>query len=295
MSSTNDDDVMIMAVPKKGRMFDQCDKVLKGAGLKYTRAPRLDIAYVKDFPVPLKIVFLPAKDIAQFVGLGNVDLGLTGQDMVAEAEVEVNELLKTGFGKCKLCVQAPVKDKITDINTLAGKRIVTSFPALTRQFFKPIDEKAGTTTSIRLLSGSVEAACGLGLADAVVDLVETGTTMRAAGLEVVAEVIDTEAVLISNPHSKHAAMVEKIRKRIHGYLFAQRYMMMYYNINRDGLEKASKSTPGRLAPNVTPLDDGKTVSVGAMVLSADVSKVMDELEAIGATDIFVVDIHNCRA
>ena len=164
------------AVPKKGRLHEKVMAMLKGAGLDFHREARLDVALCVGLPIT--IVFLPAADIAKFVGEGNVDLGITGLDVVQESMVTVDKLMDLGFGKCKLCVQAPVVDKITDVETLAGGRIVTSFPDLTKQFFKPLDEKKGVTTRVRFVGGSVEAACGLGLADAVVDLVETGTTMR---------------------------------------------------------------------------------------------------------------------
>ena len=164
------------AIPKKGRLHEKVVEMLKGAGVEFRREPRLDVALCKDLPITL--IFLSAGDIAKFVGKGNVDLGITGQDMVQENEVTVKSILDLGFGKCKLCVQAPVVDKITDVETLAGKRIVTSFPNITGKFFKEIDDKLGVSTSVTYVSGSVEAACGLGLADAVVDLVETGTTMR---------------------------------------------------------------------------------------------------------------------
>ena len=164
------------AIPKKGRLHEKVVEMLKGAGIEFRREPRLDVALCKGLPITL--IFLSASDIAKFVGKGNVDLGITGQDMVEENEVTVKSILDLGFGKCKLCVQAPVTDKITDVETLAGKRIVTSFPNITGKFFKDIDDKHGVSTSITYVSGSVEAACGLGLADAVVDLVETGTTMR---------------------------------------------------------------------------------------------------------------------
>jgi len=166
------------AIPKKGRLFEKVNDLLKGAGIEYNRAPRLDIAYCKD--IPLTLVFLPASDIAKYVGEGNVDLGITGHDVVSESNVEVDKIMDLGFGACKLCVQAPVVDKITDVSTLAGGRIVTSFPHLTEQYFKPFDEAKGVKTKITEVSGSVEAACGLGLADAVVDLVETGTTMKVS-------------------------------------------------------------------------------------------------------------------
>ena len=126
----------------------------------------------------MTLVFLPAADIAKFVGDGDVDIGITGFDVVQESKVEVTKIMDLGFGACKLCVQAPVADKIENVEALAGKRIVTSFTEISKDFFKTYDEKNGTTTKINFVSGSVEAACALGLADAVVDLVETGTTMR---------------------------------------------------------------------------------------------------------------------
>jgi ATP phosphoribosyltransferase len=153
-------------------------EMLKGSGIEFRRQPRLDVALCVGLPISL--IFLPAADIAKFVGEGNVDLGITGEDIVQENMVEVDTIMELGFGKCKLCVQAPVTDNIKDVESLAGKRIVTSFPDVTKQFFKAYDEKLGVTTSINYVSGSVEAACGLGLADAVVDLVETGTTMRVS-------------------------------------------------------------------------------------------------------------------
>ncbi len=164
------------AIPKKGRLFEKVNELLKGAGIEYYRAPRLDVANCKDLPITL--VFLPAADIAKYVGEGDVDIGITGLDVVEESNVVVNRVMNLGFGGCKLCVQAPVVANITDVSTLAGGRIVTSFPHLSEKFFKPMDEAKGVNTKITEVSGSVEAACGLGLADAVVDLVETGTTMK---------------------------------------------------------------------------------------------------------------------
>ena len=164
------------AIPKKGRLHEKVVEMLKGAGIEFRRQPRLDVALCVGLPITL--IFLSASDIAKFVGEGNVDLGITGQDMVQENGVTVESVMDLGFGKCKLCVQAPVVDEIKDVKALAGKRIVTSFPNVTKSFFQQYDAELGVSTSINYVSGSVEAACGLGLADAVVDLVETGTTMR---------------------------------------------------------------------------------------------------------------------
>ena len=150
--------------------------MLKGAGIEFRREARLDVAQCVGLPMTL--VFLPAADIAKYVGDGNVDIGITGLDVVKESMVEVEHIMDLGFGKCKLCVQAPVAKHISDVSVLAGQRIVTSFPDLTKQFFQKYDEEKGVQTKVNFVSGSVEAACGLGLADAVVDLVETGTTMK---------------------------------------------------------------------------------------------------------------------
>lgn len=166
------------AIPKKGRLFEKVAELLEGAGIEYRREPRLDVALCKDLPITL--IFLPAADIAKYVGEGNVDIGITGIDVVEESNVEVERVMELGFGKCKLCVQAPVANNITDPAQLSGGRIVTSFPYLTQKYFKAFDDAKGVTTKVTEVSGSVEAACGLGLADAVVDLVETGTTMRVS-------------------------------------------------------------------------------------------------------------------
>mmetsp|Transcript_328 Transcript_328/g.952 ORF Transcript_328/g.952 Transcript_328/m.952 type:complete len:245 (-) Transcript_328:877-1611(-) len=178
------------AIPKKGRLYEKVAAMLKGSGIDYHREPRLDVALCNG--LPLTIIFLPASDIAQYVGEGNVDIGVTGWDVVQESLVDVDRILDLGFGKCKLCVQAPVANNITDVSTLAGGRIVTSFPELSKKFFASLDAEKGVETKVKFVGGSVEAACGLGLADAVVDLVETGTTMRAAGLEVVSDILSTE-------------------------------------------------------------------------------------------------------
>ena len=307
------------AIPKKGRLYDKVTEMLKGSGIEFRREPRLDVALCVNFPITL--VFLPASDIAKYVGKGNVDLGITGLDVVQESEVEVNKIMDLGFGKCKLCVQAPVVDEVVDVNDLSGKRIVTSFPVLSKKFFDPIDAEQGVKTSINFVSGSVEAACGLGLADAVVDLVETGTTMKvrllsvclilfyvglscalsptvvvssqAAGLEVVAEILSTEAVLIANPNAEHQDLVDMIQRRLEGFITANKYILIMYNISYDLLQKAVAITPGKRSPTITSLDDGGK-AVSSLVLKKEVNDIMDQLHGMGATDILVMDISNSR-
>jgi ATP phosphoribosyltransferase len=171
-------DRLLFAVPKKGRLHASCLSLLEGADIQFHRKNRLDIALVKNLPMAL--VFLPAADIAKFVGEGNVDLGITGQDMIAEAEAEdkVDQLLELGFGKCRLCVQVPVKDGAANVEGLVGKRIATSFEGISSKFFNKIDADVAAAngtlgtdaqkkTDLVFVSGSVEAACALGLADGI--------------------------------------------------------------------------------------------------------------------------------
>ncbi|KAL7574969.1 hypothetical protein ACA910_010788 [Epithemia clementina (nom. ined.)] len=280
-----------LAIPKKGRLHEKVLEMLKGAGIKFRREPRLDVALAVDLPITL--VFLPASDIPKYVGEGNVDIGITGHDVVKEAMVEVKHIMDLGFGKCRLCVQAPVVDKIENVEALAGKRIVTSFPELSKQFFQPLDEKMGVTTKINFLSGSVEAACGLGLADAVVDLVETGTTMKAAGLEVVAEILSTQAILIVNPHAEHQEIVDMIKRRIDGYITATKYSLILFNVANELVQQACAITPGKKSPSITTLDDGGK-AISALVPKSELSAKMDELHDLGATDILAMDLSNSR-
>lgn len=280
------------AIPKKGRLFQKVNELLKGSGIEYHREDRLDVAICKNLPITL--VFLPASDIAKYVGEGNVDIGITGTDIVEESNVKVEKVMDLGFGACKLCVQAPVADKVTDVSTLAGGRIVTSFPHLTEKFFAPMDAAKGVKTKVTEVSGSVEAACGLGLADAVVDLVETGTTMRAAGLEVVGEVLSTESILISNINSKHEDMVRLIKRRIEGYMVAKKFVMISYNVHNDLLDAALKITPGKKSPNITSLQDSDFKAVTSLVHNKEQNAKMDELHDLGATDILTFALSNTR-
>jgi len=272
--------------------MDKVIVMLKGAGIEFRRQPRLDVALCIGLPITL--VFLPAADIAKFVGEGNVDLGITGSDLVQENMVEVDSVMDLGFGKCRLCVQAPVTDKIESVESLAGKRIVTSFPNVTKDFFDTYDKKLGVTTNINYVSGSVEAACGLGLADAVVDLVETGTTMRAAGLEIVHDIFSTQAVLISNPNSEHKDLVSKLQRRIEGYITSTKYVMMMYNVTNEIFQDAIVITPGKKSPTVTSLECGKDKAVSVLILKKEISEKMDALHEVGATDILVLELNNSR-
>jgi len=285
------DDKCIIAVPKKGRLYERILPLLNSIDVHYHRKQRLDIAICTSLE-NTALVFLPARDIALYTSLGRVDMGITGLDIVTETGAVVNVVAKLGFGNCRLSVLVPQKDGIKDVKSLVGKRIATSFPNSTKKYFDTIDPEHKTV--IESVSGSVEVACALGLADAVVDLVETGDTMKAAGLEEIHTILETEAAFIINPQSKHKEMASKLTKRINGVLTAQNYVMVDYNIPRNRLEEAKIIAPGKTSPTLSPLDNPDWLAVRVMVPKISSNKILDSLEAVGACDIVVTIITNCR-
>ncbi|TFY64820.1 hypothetical protein EVG20_g5826 [Dentipellis fragilis] len=301
MNADSLDGRLLFAIPKKGRLHEKCLELLAGADIQFRRHNRLDVALVLNHPVAL--VFLPASDIPSFVGKGNVDLGITGHDVILEAQMEehVEEALRLGFGKCALQVQVPEAGPIQSVDGLAGKRVVTSFEVLAGGYFTEVDARLkkadAERTKIEYVGGSVEAACALGLADGIVDLVESGETMRAAGLHAIATVLQSEAVLIKSRVAKHeklAPLIAMITSRIAGVIAAGKYVICEYNVTRAQLHAAVAITPGRRAPTVSPLETEGWVAVSAMVLKNTVASVMDELVKVGAEDILIFNLDNCR-
>lgn len=306
----------------EGRLQQATLDLLSGCDVQFRRETRLDIALVKNLPIAL--IFLPAADIPTFVGEGRVDLGITGRDQVAEHDATipngensgVEEILDLGFGGCKLQVQVPQKGDIHEAKQLIGRNVVTSFTALSEAFFAKLEgAQAGQklNTKIKYVGGSVEAACALGVADGIVDLVgtfyslsvnlmyasadissiESGETMKAAGLKAIDTVVESTAVLVKSRHSTND-LVNLIFSRIRGVITAQKFVLCQYNIPRTELATASKITPGKRAPTITALEEENWVAVSSMVEKKRVATVMDELIKVGATDILVLNIANSR-
>ncbi|KAH8603155.1 ATP phosphoribosyltransferase [Bisporella sp. PMI_857] len=318
---------LLFAVPKKGRLLQAALNLLEGADIQFRRENRLDIALVKNLPIAL--VFLPAADIPTFVGEGRVSLGITGRDTVTEhasaVEAERKALVESGkstpteedpnsigceevmdlsFGGCKLQVQVPVKGPYQIPSDLIGKNIGTSFVHLAEDYFSNLEKeqdlangvesKRKLRTKIIELSGSVEAACALGVADGIVDLVESGETMKAAGLQAIDTVVSSTAVLIKSKRPTNPALVDLIASRIRGVITAQKYVMCQYNVKRSDLAVATKITPGKRAPTINALEEEGWVAVSSMVEKKKIATVMDELTAVGAIDILVLNIANSR-
>jgi len=320
---------LLFAVPKKGRLLQAALNLLEGADIQFRRESRLDIALVKNLPIAL--VFLPAADIPTFVGEGRVDLGITGRDQVAEHDAGVEALrrvrtesgkstptedndnemgceqvLDLSFGACKLQVQVPERGQYVKPSDLIGKNIGTSFVHLAEDYFAALEleqdasngvqqpSKRKLRTKIIELSGSVEAACALGVADGIVDLVESGETMKAAGLKAIDTVVSSTAILVKSKNPSNPAMVDLIASRIRGVITAQKYVLCQYNVQRVKLAAATKITPGRRAPTINALEEEGWVAVSSMVEKKHIATVMDSLTAVGATDILVLDIVNTR-
>ncbi|KAK8087973.1 ATP phosphoribosyltransferase [Apiospora hydei] len=320
---------LLFAVPKKGRLNGAALNLLEGADIQFRRENRLDIALVKNLPIAL--IFLPAADIPTFVGEGQVDLGITGYDQVQEHDAGVRAIyrqrrfsgeitpeeesaktatsgcetvMELGFGACKLQVQVPVKGPYQSPKDLIGKNIGTSFVKLSEKYFANLELEAGFNpqdtpngklrTQIIELSGSVEAACALGVADGIVDLVESGETMKAAGLMPIDTVVDSSAILIKSRSPRSTEMVDLIASRIRGVITAQKFVLCQYNIERSSLASAHTIAPGKRAPTITSLDEEGWVAVSVMVEKKKIATVMDELTKVGATDILVLSIANTR-
>ncbi|XP_062518610.1 uncharacterized protein LOC134193793 isoform X2 [Corticium candelabrum] len=265
-------------------------QLLEKCGIKYSKKARLDIAFSSNMNIA--IVFLPATDIGLYVSHGRVDMGITGQDNILESKAEVKELVELGFGKCRLCVQVDVSSTVTDPRDLAGKRIVTSFTGLTTRYFETLNPDV--MTDISFVSGSVEIACQLELADAVVDLVESGDTMRAAGLKEIAEILPSQAVLISNPNSKRLKEIELIKRRVQGVVDAAKFVMVEYNVIRSKLSLVLQITPGKNSPTLAPLENDEWLSVKALIYRSETNTILDQLQEIGAEAILIYDVQNCR-
>ncbi|TPX23032.1 ATP phosphoribosyltransferase (ATP-PRTase) (ATP-PRT) [Coccidioides immitis] len=297
---------LLFAIPKKGRLQQAALDLLAGCDIQFRRESRLDIALVKNLDIAL--IFLPAADIPTFVGDGCVDLGITGRDQVGEHDARlqpsersgVREILDLGFGGCKLQVQVPAKGEIKAASELVGKNVVTSFTGLAEDYFARLEGaqrkqngRWDLKTKIKYVGGSVEAACALGVADGIVDLVESGETMKAAGLQAIDTVVNSTAVLVKSRKTSNP-LVELITSRIQGVITAKKYVLCHYNIPRNLLSQAAKITPGKRAPTVTALEEEGWVAVNSMVEKKLVATVMDELTKVGATDILVLDIANSR-
>jgi len=277
-----------IGVPSKGRLSELATALLADAGLSFRRTERNLFARCKD--VPVEITFLRTEDIPVLVAEGAIGLGITGADLVAESEAEVVHRLDLGVGHCRLALCVPDDSPIDDPRLLAGRRVATSFPRVTRQWLAA----RGAEAHLVDLSGSVEVMVTLGVADAIVDLVETGSTLAANRLRVLAEIGRYETVLIQDPRISHPELADRIVRRLEGIVIARGWSLLEYNVPRARLAEAEAITPGFKSPTVMALEDSNWCAIRAMVRRGEAHTIIEKLEAIGAVAMIETRIANCR-
>ncbi len=275
-----------IAVPNKGSLSETAVEMLVEAGYAGRRDPRA--LTVADPRNGVEFFYLRPRDIATYVGSGALDVGITGRDLLLDSGSAAVEIQSLDFGDSTFRFAAP-PGTVSTLADLAGLRVATSYPGLVGAFL----ERNGVTADLIRLDGAVESAVRLGVADAVADVVSTGSTLRAQGLEIVGPVIlESTAVLISAQPER--AGISTLQRRLQGVLVARQYVLMDYDLPRTLLEKAQAITPGLESPTVSPLADGSWVAVRAMVPRDETNHVMDELYELGARAILVSSIHAAR-
>ncbi|NYJ07913.1 ATP phosphoribosyltransferase [Petropleomorpha daqingensis] len=282
-----------IAVPNKGVLSEPAAEMLAESGYRQRRSTK-DLA-VYDPDSDTEFFYLRPRDIAVYVASGTLDVGITGRDMLMEtAPVEgpsAVEVMPLGFGRSSFRFAVPVESGIDGIDQLAGKRIATAYPVLLQRYLA----EAGIKAAVVKLDGAVETACRLGVADAVCDVVETGTTLRAAGLRTVGEpVLTSEAILVRRQGAEEIPAVAQLRRRLRGVLVARQYVLLDYDCPNELLEKATALTPGLEGPTVSPLQTPGWSAVRAMVPQGETNRVMDDLWELGARAILVTKIHASR-
>jgi ATP phosphoribosyltransferase len=277
-----------VAVPNKGTLSEPASEILAEAGYRRRTDPK-DLTVID--PVNhVEFFFLRPKDIAIYVGSGELDFGITGRDLVRDSDAQVRERLALGFGSSSFRYAGPA-DRGWTTADLAGKRIATAYPNLVR---KDLAARGIEATVIRL-DGAVEISVQLGVADAIADVVGSGRTLNLHDLAAFGEPLcDSEAVLIERADSEPSPARDQLVARVQGVVFGQQYLMLDYDCPRSLLDKATAITPGLESPTIAPLADPDWVAIRALVPRRGVNEIMDELAAIGAKAILASDIRFCR-
>ena len=279
-----------VALPNKGQLSDPSREMLREAG--YPAAHGARELVVQDPDNDAEFFFLRPRDIATYVATGQLDVGITGLDMLIDSGNESDVLLELGFARSAFRFAVPAAEAGSgDVSVLAGRRIATSYVGLLERHLGEL----GIDATVVKLDGAVENAVRLGVADAVADVVETGTTLRQAGLVVIGEpILANQAVLVRRGGAPADAAVDTFVRRLQGVIVARAYVLVDYDIRAEEVDRAVAITPGIESPTVSPLHDQGWVAVRAMVPRKDVHRVMDDLYDLGARGILVTDIHACR-
>jgi ATP phosphoribosyltransferase len=277
-----------VAIPNKGSLAEDSISVLKEAGYKQ-RTDNRDLVLV-DTENQVEFYYLRPRDIALYVGSGELEVGITGRDLLIDSGASANEVLALGFGSSTFRFAAP-NGKNWKIADIAGKRVASAYPGLVNAHLNSL----GIDSTVVRLDGAVESSVRLGVADLIADVVSTGNTLRQAGLEIFADpILISEAILITRESETSNPSLQILLRRLQGVVTARGYVLLDYDIPKTKAGEACAITPGLESPTSSPLQNDQWVAVRAMVLRKDTNRVMDELWEIGARGILVTDIHACR-
>ncbi|MCL2283870.1 MAG: ATP phosphoribosyltransferase [Fibromonadales bacterium] len=276
-----------VAIPNKGMLSEPAIDLLKACGYKASKSVK-SLSSI-DSANGIEFYFLRPNDIPMYVGNGIIDAGITGLDFCAEALSPAIKILDLPFGASKHCAAVPEQCKYQQLDDIKNLRIATSFPSIVRSFFKKPDME------LVVLEGAVEISVGLGVADAVVDVVETGTTLKQAGLRILGQPLFlSNAALFAHPNRQSCPEIRNLLRRIEGKLLAMNYKMVEYDVPSELLEKACAITPGLQSPTVAPLYNKSWYSVKAMVKSEETNSIMDKLQDLGCKGILLFNIETAR-
>lgn len=277
-----------IAVPNKGSLADASIEILKEAGYRQ-RVDSRDLV-LTDPENGVEFYYLRPRDIALYVGTGELEAGITGRDLLIDSGAEAQEILSLGFGSSTFRFAGPAANS-WKVEDLSGKRVATAYPGLVEDYLS----KLGVKATVVRLDGAVESSVRLGVADVIADVVSTGNTLRQAGLSIFGDpILQSEAILISRNSKDLPVDLQILLRRLQGVVTARQYVLLDYDIPRISVDQACAITPGLESPTISPLQKEDWVAVRAMVLRKDTNRLMDELWALGARGILVTDIHACR-
>lgn len=278
-----------IAVPNKGSLSTPATDMLREAGYRQRRDSRELV--LSDADNDVEFFFLRPRDVAVYVGSGTVDVGITGRDLLLDSHADAVEHLPLGFAGSTFRFAAPA-GSVSTVEQIAGKRVASSYTTLVASH---LAAQGVEPAAIVHLDGAVESSVQLGVADVIADVVETGTTLRAAGLETFGEpILRSEAVLIRRAGDEPPAGLQILTRRLQGVLTAREYVLIDYDVPIELVDAAVAVTPGFESPTVSPLHNGQSAAVRAMVRRSDTNRVMDTLYDVGARGILVTSIHACR-
>ena len=277
-----------IAVPNKGSLADASIEILKEAGYRQ-RTDSRDLVLI-DPANAVEFYYLRPRDIAIYVGSGELEAGITGRDLLIDSGAAAQEILPLDFGGSTFRFAGPAQEKLS-LASISGKRVATAYPGLVQKHLADLKIKADVVR----LDGAVESSIRLGVADLIADVVSTGNTLRQAGLAIFGDpILVSEAILIKGNASAAVAELEILIRRLQGVVTARQYVLLDYDIPTKSVDQACAITPGLESPTISPLQKPDWVAVRAMVLRKDTNRLMDELWALGARGILVTDIHACR-